>query len=97
MSACSTAQTSPGLVDEALHITSAFYMAGFPQVIGTLWPVNDMIAAEVVRGFYASYLPAGTGQPAGSAAYALHEAVGRVADRYRGDPLLWAAFVHVGR
>jgi hypothetical protein len=27
--------------DEALHITGAFQLAGYPQVIGSLWPVLD--------------------------------------------------------
>jgi CHAT domain-containing protein len=57
LSASSTAQTSPSLVDEALHITSAFQVAGFPQVVGTLWPVIDAAAAAIVGDFYARYLP----------------------------------------
>ena len=97
LSACSTGQTSPGLLDEALHITSAFHIAGFPQVIGTLWPVEDTTAAEIVRDFYASYLPDGTDRPTASAAYALHEAIQRAARRYRKYPLRWASYVHVGR
>ncbi|MCF6477035.1 CHAT domain-containing protein, partial [Nonomuraea sp. MG754425] len=39
--------------DEAMHITTAFQLAGFQQVIGTLWPVNDTIAARVAEGVYA--------------------------------------------
>jgi hypothetical protein len=97
LSACSTGQTSPGLLDEALHITSAFHIAGFPQVIGTLWPADDTTAAEIVRDFYASYLPDGTDRPTASAAYALHEAIQRAARRYRKYPLRWASHVHVGR
>ena len=63
LSACSTAQTSPGLPHEALHITSAFQVAGFPQVVGTLWPVKDSAAAEIVGDFYARYMPDGTAGP----------------------------------
>ena len=97
LSACSTAQTWSGRVNEALHITSAFLIAGFPQVIGTLWQVWDTLAVEIVRDFYASYLPDHTGRPAPTAAYPLHEAVKRAASRYPKDPMLWAPFVHVGR
>ena len=57
LSACSTAQTSPSLIDEALHITSAFQVAGFPQVVGTLWPVIDSAAAGIVGDFYSRYMP----------------------------------------
>ena len=42
LSACSTANSaSPELVDEVTHISSSFHIAGFPHVIGTLWPSED--------------------------------------------------------
>ena len=97
LSACSTAQTWSGHVDEALHITSAFVVAGFPQVIGTLWQVWDVLAVEIVRDFYAGYLPDRTGRPARTAAYALHEAVRHASSRYPNEPLLWTPHIHVGR
>jgi len=97
LSACSTAQASPVLTDEALHITSAFHVAGFAQVIGTLWPVLDSAAGEIAGDFYASYLPDGTRRPPATAAYALHEAIRRARDKYREYPLVWASHVHVGR
>ncbi len=96
LSACSTAQTSPGLIDEALHITSAFQVAGFPQVVGTLWPVVDSTAAMIVGDFYSRYMPEGGGVPAETAAYALHEATRQARCRHRENPLLWAAHIHVG-
>ena len=40
-SACSTASTSPQLVDEVTHIVSSFHIAGFINVIGALWPAED--------------------------------------------------------
>ena len=97
LSACSTAQTSPSLIDEALHITSAFQVAGFPQVVGTLWPVIDSAAAGIVGDFYSRYMPDGSGMPAETAAYALHEATRQARHRYRKNPLFWAAYIHVGR
>jgi CHAT domain-containing protein len=36
LSACETAMTTPDLVNEALHLVTAFGLAGYPQVIGTL-------------------------------------------------------------
>jgi hypothetical protein len=57
----------------------------------------DSIAGEIARDFYASYLPDGAGRPELTAAYALHEAARTARDRYRANPLLWAARVHVGR
>jgi tetratricopeptide (TPR) repeat protein len=97
LSACSTAQTSADLIDEALHITSAFQVAGFPQVVGTLWPVRDLAAAGLVGDFYARYLPDGGRVPAETAAYALHEAIRQARDRDQQSPLSWAAYMHVGR
>jgi CHAT domain-containing protein len=97
LSACSTAQTSSSLIDEALHITSAFQAAGFPQVVGTLWPVVDSVAVRFARRFYSGYLPDSKGIPAGSAAYAVHEATRQARDRYQGEPLYWAAHIHAGR
>jgi CHAT domain-containing protein len=97
LSACSTAQTSADLVDEALHITSAFQVAGFPQVVGTLWPVRDHAAARIVGDFYSRYLPDGGGVAAETAAYALHEAIRQARDRDQQSPLSWAAYIHVGR
>ena len=42
LSACGTAFTVKGaLLDEAIHLTSACQLAGFPHVVGTLWDIND--------------------------------------------------------
>ena len=60
--ACTTALTRPDLADEAVHITTAFQLAGYPHVIGTLWPINDSLAVEVARKIYDS-LVVGAGQP----------------------------------
>ena len=47
LSACSTARaTDTRLLDEAIHLATAFQLAGFPHVIGTLWEINDAIAVE---------------------------------------------------
>ncbi|MGC4746611.1 CHAT domain-containing protein [Micromonospora sp. DT201] len=32
--------------DEAIHIASALQTAGFPHVIGTLWPIPDHVAPQ---------------------------------------------------
>ncbi|WP_354392110.1 CHAT domain-containing protein [Streptomyces atratus] len=52
LSSCDTLLTSPELADEAVHIVSAFQMAGFPHAVGSLWHVDDMIGREVVLGVY---------------------------------------------
>src|SRR5207249_4816555 len=47
LSACSTTDTRPRLADEAVHITAAVQLAGYRNVIGTLWPVDDRSARRV--------------------------------------------------
>lgn len=91
LSACDTSRTTPHLPDEALHLASAFQLAGYPEVVGALWPVNDRVARTV-----AEELHRGLSEGSGAAA-ALHAAVERLRAAYPGTPTLWAAFVHSGR
>lgn len=90
LSACATSRAPRGLVDESLHITGAFQLAGFRHVIGTLWEVDDAVSVELARAFY------GPGNPGDAAAYALHSAVRGLRDHYPHAPTLWAAHVHSG-
>lgn len=53
LSACRTAAIETAdLIDEAIHLTSAFQLAGFPHVVGTLWEVDDQIAVTIADAFY---------------------------------------------
>jgi hypothetical protein len=53
LSACSTsANKVDRLVDEGIHLASAFQLAGFRHVIGTLWEVSDSHCVEVARVVY---------------------------------------------
>jgi CHAT domain-containing protein len=55
LSACSTAQNEAArLSDEVIHVVSGFQVAGFPHVIGCLWPSNDRICVQVADRFYRS-------------------------------------------
>lgn len=40
------------LTDENLHVTSAFQVADFTHVIGSMWPVSGLISIRVARLFY---------------------------------------------
>ncbi|NGO12115.1 CHAT domain-containing protein [Streptomyces sp. HC44] len=100
LSACETSQGSAHLADEAIHITSAFQIAGYPHVIGTLWPVHDSVAARVteavyrdLRGEREASVP---GLDTARAAGALHRAVLECRELYRKSPSLWATHVHAG-
>ncbi|MFF1700148.1 CHAT domain-containing protein [Streptomyces sp. NPDC058257] len=96
LSACDTLRTSPELADEAVHIVSAFQMAGFPHVVGSLWHVDDVIGAEVALGVYDT-LNRGDGTlDVARTAEALHRAVRTLRDTYPQTPSLWACQVHAG-
>ncbi|MFH0173480.1 CHAT domain-containing protein [Streptomyces cacaoi] len=109
LSACATSSTRQELVDEAIHITGAFQLAGFRHVVGTLWPVGDELAPEMATSFYAALAgraPTHTGT-AGAAgadsraeddhvALALHATVADLHTRYAWFPSLWASHIHVG-
>jgi hypothetical protein len=103
LSACHAARTREGLlVDEGIHLAGAFQLAGFPHVIGTLWHVDDAHSVEVARDVYSLI-----GNDVRSTAEGLHYAVRALRDRknaeirsrigLRGDPLVWATYIHMGR
>jgi len=105
LSACRTATIeATRLLDESIHLASAFQLAGFPHVIGTLWEINDQIAATVADAFYAHLKNDQGILDTGRAAYALHHAIRAVRDglglpdglnRIR-TASLWAAYLHAG-
>ena len=97
LSSCATSRTTASLADEAVHITSAFQLAGYPQVIGTLWPVLDSVARAVALDVYGQLTGEGAAEadPAPSA-LALHRAIRRVRASRRRRPSSWASYVHVG-
>ena len=52
LSACSTARPVGRLADEAIHLASAFQLAGYRHVIGTLWPIGDQHAVDIADDIY---------------------------------------------
>jgi CHAT domain len=97
LSACSTAlTTTTNLADEAIHLTSAFLLAGSRHVVGTLWAVSDMIAAGIAAAFYAGLRDTNNMLDTTRAARALHEAVRAVRADCPHAPALWAPYLHAG-
>lgn len=97
LSACSTTRTSARLIDEAIHLTAAIQLAGYRHVIGTLWAVNDVVAAEVASSFYRYLTDSGTrAASAQLSAAALNHAIRECRERYRRSPSLWAGHLHYG-
>ncbi|MFE5208233.1 CHAT domain-containing protein [Streptomyces sp. NPDC056600] len=91
LSACGTSLGAHRIPDESLHLVSAFQLAGHPQVVGTLWKVNDLVARLVAQDLHAGLR---VGQ---DAATALHHAVLRCRERFGTAPTLWAAYLCSGR
>jgi tetratricopeptide (TPR) repeat protein len=97
LSACRTSGHTPQLVDESVHITSAFLLAGYSQVVGTMWAVSDYAASRVAAQFYGYLTAAGSHPPdIGLASHALHLAVRSLRAKHPARTSLWASHIHVG-
>ena len=99
LSACSTAECGDArLVDESIHIASAFLVLGFKQVIGTLWEGSDKGCMEVSNRFYEKLLGEDEFKWDGSwkATLALYHAVKGLQELQPKHALLWAPFVAFG-
>jgi tetratricopeptide (TPR) repeat protein len=90
LSACETARPGSRLTDEAIHLASAFQLAGYRHVIATLWPIGDTDAVTIAANIYSKL---------GStvdAAHAVHTATRELRDRWPHRPSAWASHIHVG-
>jgi predicted RNase H-like HicB family nuclease len=98
LSACSTAENKAArLSDEVIHVVSGFQVAGFPHVVGCLWPAGDSECVEVAKRFYSLILQ--RNQSAinnNEVASVLQEVVMAVRADDLSMPLNWAQFVHYG-
>ena len=96
LSACSTAGVEAKLLaDESLHLASAFQVAGFAHVIGSLWPADDDICVRLAESFYRSLTKSGTKHSNRAVAEALRNAILDIRSETQ-DPRLWATFIHSG-
>ena len=104
LSACFTANAGvEGLQDEIEHLASAMQVAGFTSVIGSLWNVGQDAALVVVTNFYKNLAEDCEGFEAKRVAKALHLAVRALgettrvgANNWKGNPVIWAPFIHFG-
>jgi tetratricopeptide (TPR) repeat protein len=93
LSACSTARPGGRLADEAIHLASAFQLAGYRHVIATLWPIGDRPAVDIAAHIYTALTTTGGSDVAG----AVHAAVRRMRRRRgRDTPSVWASHIHAG-
>ncbi|WP_338490953.1 CHAT domain-containing protein [Streptomyces sp. SJL17-4] len=94
LSACDTARTTARLSDEAIHPLAAFQIAGFSQVVGTLWRVDDVVAPAFSQRIYSELTADRSGALCASAA--VHHTVRQLRTKYPNLPSVWAAHVHAG-
>ena len=85
------------MTDEVIHLASTFQLAGFRNVIGALWQVDDSAAGKVAASFYKHLLkqvPDSTWR----VPRALHQAVVDLRQERNDDieDYIWAPFVHFG-
>jgi tetratricopeptide (TPR) repeat protein len=90
LSACSTAFGAGRLPDEAIHLASAFQLAGFTHTVAALWPIDDALAPYITANFY------GRRMAGMDPANAMHDTVRLLRAKYPDEPGLWAAYVHFG-
>lgn len=99
LSACQTARNAArDLLDESIHLASAFQLAGYPHVIGTLWSVWDTAALDIADTFYTRLQTGPRTFDTRTSAQALHDAVRALRDKrdMRASPSFWAPFLHTG-
>ena len=97
LSACETSRGGVELADEAITLATAFGLAGYRHVIGTLWSISDELASDVAERVYAALTqPGRSGIQADKTAAALDAAVLAARQYCKGGPWLWAPYVHIG-
>src|SRR5690606_12608162 len=94
LSACET-HRSVTLPDEAIHLASAFQLAGFRHVVATLWAISDLRSPQVAEIVYDELAASrraggGTALECADTAVALHCAVQELRDEHPDEPWLWA-------
>jgi CHAT domain-containing protein/Tfp pilus assembly protein PilF len=89
LSACETNLGKVSTGDEVVGLTRAFFFAGTPTVVSSLWSVDDAATSLLMERFY-THLRAGMGK-----AEALRQAQIDVRAQYPA-PYYWAGFVLAG-
>lgn len=94
------------LLDESLHISSAFQLVGFRTVVATLWYCHVDHSKSIATRLYKHMLNESRVVSTKRTAAGLHHAVRALRDDLRkmngtrklkpDDPLIWAAYIHTG-
>lgn len=91
--ACSTSHNSARwLWDECVHVAGGFQLAGFPEVVATICPVQDRVASNVTQLLMKKIVECGE---ASSFAPAFHTALREVKKKNK-NVIEWSPFIHLG-
>jgi CHAT domain-containing protein len=105
LSICESANNlNPALANEAIHLSTALQLAGFPHVVGTLWTIGDKLSTMISEFFYGGIIANNGRAETRLTANSLHFAVRkareatslRLGSQVFDDPFSWAPFLHVG-
>ncbi|NQU67065.1 MAG: CHAT domain-containing protein [Candidatus Marinimicrobia bacterium] len=92
LSSCQSGVGKIAKGDGAIAITRAFYFAGVPNILYTLWEISDKQTAGLMTGFYRNYLTGDTYPEA------LRNAkLSMISHRETAPPNYWASFQLIGR
>ncbi|QRW12510.1 CHAT domain protein [Ceratobasidium sp. AG-Ba] len=96
LSACQTAAGDSALPNEAVHLAAGLLMAGYSNVVATMWSISDEDAPIVTRKLYECLLEDGVPDSRKSAK-ALHVAVKHLQDTIGVENFTrWVPYVHMG-
>ncbi len=76
-----------------MSLARGFYYAGCPDVIMTLWPVEDKMSTQRIKDFY-TYLSQGKNKI--EALQMAKMNLIRSSDPLRSHPFFWAGYVNIG-
>jgi CHAT domain-containing protein len=97
LSACDTGKGEVDYSEGVYGLVRSFHIAGSRNVLMTLWPLSDRLAAEFMTDFYKRWLdPREYPHPAEALRATRLEWIGSTDPRKR-DPRYWAPFVLVER
>ncbi|MCE7011480.1 CHAT domain-containing tetratricopeptide repeat protein [Kibdelosporangium philippinense] len=86
LSACRT----PAISADPIHLPTAFQLAGYPHVVGTLWEVTDSVTSFIAADFYSDMATTS------DSALALHQAIRGIRTDIPHLPSMWAGYLHHG-
>jgi CHAT domain-containing protein/tetratricopeptide (TPR) repeat protein len=97
LSACDTGKGEIDAAEGVYGLVRSFQLAGARNVLMTLWPLDDALAADFMLDFYRTWLEDNAYDEPAEALRATQLAWIRSGDARKSDPYFWAPYVVVER